>query len=86
MTGMREFFDGVTDREVRMEYYDPGDGKNRLRYEGMSFQGTPPSANSWNIRRFEWSAGPILGDFVLVRIQVLADVAWDNRATLPWLL
>jgi hypothetical protein len=75
---------GIMDGEVRMEYYNPGDNKNRLRYEAVTFKsGASTATDEWTIRRLEWAAGPVAGDFVVVRIQVLKG-PWDNRATLPW--
>ncbi len=74
---------GTTDREVRMEYYNPGDGKNRLRYEGIARNNTSTSTGNWVIRRLTWAAGPVAGDYVITRIQVL-EGAWDNRAALSW--
>jgi hypothetical protein len=46
-------------------------------------QGTATGDPTWLIRRFDWAAGPVAGDFVVAKIQVLTGV-WDNRTTLPW--
>jgi len=68
---------------VLLDYYNPGDSQNRLRYEGVNTQGAATGDATWTIRQFTWTAGPVAGDFVVTKIQVLTGV-WDNRTTLPW--
>lgn len=66
-----------------MEYYNAGDGKANLRYEGINGQGAATSVGTWIIRRFTWSTPPVGTDYVLTDVQVLKG-AWDDRAILGW--
>lgn len=74
---------GIVDVEIRMEYYDAGDLKASLRYEGINSQGAPTGSATWVIRRFEWGPPPVGLDYILTRVQVLKG-SWDGRAALPW--
>jgi hypothetical protein len=70
--------------EIRLDWYNPGDNVNHVRYEGFAAQGAATSQPQWTIKQFTWVAGPISGNYVLTDVQVLFGVVWDNRVNLGW--
>ena len=53
-----------------------------IRYLGIAQQGTLETDPKWTIKRFEHQT--LGGENFVSGIQILADVAWDDRATLLW--
>jgi hypothetical protein len=75
---------GYLNTQLLFEWYNPGDGKNHLHYEGIAPAGMATSEALWQVRKFDWAVGPDGTNWVTTRIQVLLGV-WDNRATLSWM-
>lgn len=69
-------------QQLRFDYYDPGDGTFQVKYIGYARPLALTSDLTWTIRRHEHTL--FGGNYMLSHIEVLLNVAWDNRASLPW--
>jgi hypothetical protein len=66
-----------------LDWYIPPVGSTvEIRYQGMAPQGSLESDPVWIIKRF--SHDLFFTDVKINDIQVLSNVAWDDRNTLPW--
>lgn len=71
-------------QKTHLEYYVFNSG-HEIRYLGFAMQDAPEGDNVWIVKRFDHVAlggGP--KNNRVSKIQVFTDVAWDDRATLPW--
>ena len=84
--GIRIVSDSLTEEDdvdrTLLDYYDVF-GSVELRYLGLAPQGSDTADAVWTIKQFSHSE-PLPGDVRIADIQVLRDVAWDDRGTLPW--
>lgn len=66
-----------------LDFYVNDNNEYVIRYNGLAPQGVATSSPTWIIKRFSYSS---FGDTAshISDIQVLSNVAWDDRESLPW--
>ena len=74
---------GAAEVKSELDYGDPGSGTTELIYLGESYQAAATSDDVWTIKKFEYTT-ITSGDVRITEIQVMTDVAWDDRASLAW--
>lgn len=67
--------------KTKLEYYQVG-ADYEVRYIGLAQQSDSTADEVWIIKRF--SHQTLGGENLVTEIQILENVAWDDRATLPW--
>lgn len=55
----------------------------QLLYFGINRQSALNSDSTWTIKYFQYMQG-LDGTVHVAQVQILENVIWDNRASLPW--
>jgi hypothetical protein len=66
---------------IKLDYFAFNAG-NETRYMGVAPHGSLDSDSIWLIRRFDYVVAGT--ETKLANIQVIENVAWDDRGTLAW--
>ena len=69
--------------KTMLDYYSFG-GDSQIRYIGFADQADATSSPVWYIKRFQHVDVGGLDPIRVSEIQILENVAWDNRDSLPW--
>lgn len=67
--------------KIKFDYYQPA-SEYEIRYIGYARQSADDADEYWTIRRH--THDDVGGKQLIVEIQVLENVAWSDRAILPW--
>jgi hypothetical protein len=67
---------------IKFDYYIPGGSVSEVRYIGYARQVALGSDPVWTVRRH--SHGSFGSEWLITEIQVIENVAWDNRGGLAW--
>lgn len=68
--------------KIKIDYYAPGGVDYFVRYKGISTQAADDTDDAWTIQRMSHSSYG--GNYKITEVQILENVAWADRASLPW--
>lgn len=68
--------------KIKLDYYQPGGVDYFVRYKGMAKQSAADSDTTWTVQRMNHTSYG--GNYKISEVQILENVAWSSRASLPW--